>query len=91
MSYAACIIDNWLGEFFLDNMGRPYYIYKGYVVKRLSMIHDEYSWEVDDGIEDEIVALAEKAIVKAGEYLNLSLPLAAEGKKSYNGSWKDVH
>lgn len=91
MSYAACIIDNWLGEFFLDNMGRPYYIYKGYVIKRLSMIHDEYSWEVDDGIEDEIVALAEKAIVKAGEYLNLSLPLAAEGKKSYNGSWKDCH
>ena len=43
------------------------------------------------GIEDEIVALAEKAIVKAGEYLNLSLPLAAEGKKSYNGSWKDCH
>lgn len=52
---------------------------------------DEYSWEVDDGIEDEIIALAEKAIVKAGEYLKLSLPLAAEGKKSYQGSWKNVH
>lgn len=52
---------------------------------------DEYSWEVEDGIEDNVVKLAEKAIVKAGEYLKLSLPLAAEGKKSYQGSWKDVH
>lgn len=52
---------------------------------------DEYSWEVDDGVEDEIIELAEKAIIKAGEYLKLSLPLDAEGKKSYQGSWKDVH
>lgn len=91
MSYAACFMDAWLGELYLDELGRPYYKYKDFIVKRLSMVHDEYSWEVEDGIEEEIVALAEKAIVKAGEYLKLSLPLAAEGKKSYEGSWKDVH
>lgn len=91
MSYAACFMDAWLGELHLDELGRPYYSYKGYTVKRLSEIHDEYSWEVDDGIEDEIMELAEKAIVKAGEYLKLALPLGAEAKKSYEGSWKDVH
>lgn len=52
---------------------------------------DEYSWEIENGIEHEIIELAEKAIVKAGEYLKLALPLAAEGKMSYEGSWKDVH
>ena len=32
-----------------------------------------------------------RAIVKAGELLKLSLPLAGEGKMSYEGSWRDVH
>lgn len=39
MSYAACFMDAWLGELYLDDLGRPYYEYKGYVVKRLSMVH----------------------------------------------------
>ena len=91
MSYAACFMDNWLGEMLLDDLGRPYYMYEEKVVKRLSMVHDEYSWEIEDGIQEEVVKLAENAIVKAGEYLKLSLPLAAEGKMSFNGSWKDVH
>ena len=52
---------------------------------------DEYSWEVEDGAQDVIREMAEKAIVKAGELLKLSIPLAAEGKTAYNGTWKDVH
>ena len=91
MSYAACLMDNWLGELHLDELGRPYYDYQGYIVKRISMIHDEYSWEVQEGAEDAIMQLSEKAIVKAGELLKLSLPLAAEGKKAFEGSWKMVH
>lgn len=91
MSYASCLMDTWLGEMYIDELGRPYYLYKDKKVFRISHIHDEYSWEVEDGIEEEIRAMAEKAIVKAGEILKLSIPLAAEGKKSYNGSWKDVH
>ncbi len=39
MSIAACLMDNWLGELHLDGLGRPYYLYKGKVVKRLSMVH----------------------------------------------------
>ena len=91
MSYASCIMDNVLGELYIDSLGRPYYKYKGKVVKRVSHFHDEYSWEVEDGIEDTILSLTENAIIKAGEILNLSIPLAAKGKMAYNGTWCDVH
>lgn len=39
MSYAACFMDNWLGDMHIDELGRPYYLYKGKVVKRISMVH----------------------------------------------------
>ena len=39
MSYAACFMDNWLGELHLDERGRPYYLYCGKIVKRISMVH----------------------------------------------------
>lgn len=91
MSYAACLMDSWLGEMHIDDLGRPYYLVGGKRVKRVSMIHDEYSWECEDGVEDHICKLGVKAIEKAGILLKLSLPLAGEGKKAYNGSWKDVH
>lgn len=42
-------------------------------------------------MQEEVSALSVKAIIKAGELLKLSLPLGAEGKMAYNGSWKDVH
>lgn len=32
-----------------------------------------------------------KAIVKAAEILKYSLPLGAEGKMAFEGSWKMVH
>ncbi len=91
MSYAACFMDNWLGELYLDELGRPYYLYKGKVTKRISMQHDEYSWETEDGINDDIRDMGARAIVAAGEALKLSLPLQGEGKMSFEGSWRDVH
>ena len=91
MSYAACFMDSWLGEMYIDDMGRPYYLHKGKVVKRISMVHDEYSWEVEDGIQDEISQMSVKAIVKSGEFLKLALPLNGEGKVSFEGSWLHVH
>lgn len=91
MSYAACLMDTWLGDMQLDDLGRPYYLVDGKKVRRVSMVHDEYSWECEDGTEELIRTISVKAIEKAGELLKLSLPLAGEGKKAYNGSWKDVH
>lgn len=91
MSLAACLMDNYLGEMYLDDLGRPYYRYKGKMVMRISLIHDEYSWLVEDGIQEEIRQLSVDCIVKAGEYMKLPLPLDGEGKASFQGSWRDVH
>lgn len=91
MSYAACLMDNSLGDFLLDELGRPYYLYKGKVVKRVSFFHDEINFEVEDGIQEDIRVISVNGIVKAGEYLKLALPLGAEGKMSFEGSWRDVH
>jgi hypothetical protein len=46
---------------------------------------------VEDGVQDEIKEMTVKGIIKAGEILKLSIPLAGEGKMAYNGSWKNVH
>ena len=91
MSYAACLMDNWLGDLEIDELGRPYYLYKGKIVKRVSMFHDEYNWEIEDGPQEEIRVMSVKAMVKAGEILKLSLPLNGEAKMEYNGSWMAVH
>lgn len=91
MSYAACLMDVWLGEMYIDEIGRPYYILDGKKVKRISMVHDEFSWEVEDGVQERIQEMTVKSIIKAGEILKLALPLNGEGKIAYEGSWKDVH
>lgn len=91
MSYAACLMDSWLGDLFLDELGRPYYNYQGFIVRRISMVHDEYSWEVEDGAHEAIRHLSVRAIIRAGEILKLALPLNGEGKMSFEGSWRDVH
>lgn len=89
MSYAACLMDSYLGDMLLDDLGRPYYEINGKKVRRISMVHDEYSWECEAGSEETVRQLSVKAIVRAGEILKLALPLAAEGKIGLN--WEDVH
>jgi len=91
MSLAACMMDARLGDLHLDELGRPYYLYKGKIVYRISLIHDEYSWIAQDGIEEEIRTMSIECIIKAGEYMKLPLPLDGEGKSSFEGSWRDVH
>lgn len=91
MSIAACMMDARLGELEIDERGRPYYTYKGKKVFRISLVHDEYSWLVEDGIHEEIRQMSVDCIIKAGEYLKLPLPLDGEGKASFQGSWRDVH
>lgn len=89
MSIAACIMDAKLGEFYLDELGRPYYLWKGRKVKRTNLTHDEYSWIVEDGIEEDIRQISVKAIIEAGEFMKLPIPLDGEGK--IGRSWKEVH
>jgi len=89
MSIAACIMDSKLGDFHLDTLGRPYYLYNGKIVKRTNLTHDEYSWIVEEGIEDTIRQFSVNAIIEAGKFMKLPLELDGEGKIGM--SWMEVH
>lgn len=91
MDIACCIMDAKLGDMELDDLGRPYYTYKGKTLWRSNCTHDEYSWMVEDGIEEEIRQMTVDSIIEAGEFLKLPIELGAEGKMAYEGSWKNVH
>lgn len=39
MDYAGCFMDKWLGKVYWDEHRRPYYLYKGCVVRRIGYFH----------------------------------------------------
>lgn len=89
MQYTACLMDSWMGWMQLDDLGRPYYSYKGRIAKRVGAQHDEQSWEAHPEIAEEIGQLVVKGIRQAGIALKLNVALDGEGKVGL--SWKDVH
>lgn len=89
MDYAGCFMDRWLGEMYWDDLRRPYYIYKGCVVRRIGYFHDELEYECEEAVAEEVARMIEQAITKAGEYLKLKVPLVGEGK--VGKSWKETH
>lgn len=89
MDYASCFMDAWLGGLYFDEKRRPYYLYKGFVVRRIGYFHDELEYECQEEIAEEVSRMIEKAITKAGEFLKIKVPLAGEGK--VGKSWKEVH
>lgn len=88
MDYACCFLDLWLGGLKWKDR-KPYYLYKGKVVRRIGYFHDEVEFECDADVADDVARLIEKAIIKAGEHLKLKVPLAGEGKVGLN--WAEVH
>lgn len=88
MDYAGCFMDMWLGGLKWKDR-KPYYLYKGHIVRRVAYMHDEYEFECDEAIAEDVARMIEKAIEKAGQFLKLKVPLAGEGKTGK--SWKDVH
>lgn len=88
MDYAGCFMDLWLGGLKWKDR-KPYYIYKGYIVRRVAYQHDEYEFEAEEPIAQEIARMIEKSIEKAGQHLKLKVPLAGEGQVGKN--WKEVH
>lgn len=88
MDYACCFLDSWLGGIKWKDR-KPYYLYKGYVVRRIGYMHDEVEFECDEAVADEIAVMIERSIAKAGEYLKLKIELAGEGKVGKN--WCEVH
>lgn len=88
MDYACCFLDLWLGGIKWKDR-KPYYLYKGHIVRRIGYFHDEVEFECDEAVAEEVAKMIENAIAKAGEYLKLKVPLAGEGKVGLN--WKQTH
>ena len=60
-----------------------------YCCSQLAFIHDELQYECDPTQSNELKNHLEQAAVLAGEYYNLRIPIAAEGKCGAN--WAEVH
>jgi hypothetical protein len=89
MDYALCLFDMKMGNLCLDEKGRPYYRYKGKVVKRVGYWHDEAEVELPVQLAEEVAKIMEWCMVEAGKRLNLNVPLAGEAK--IGRTWCDVH
>ncbi len=90
MDYAGCFMDSWLGKIYWDEMWRPYYLYKGKIVRRIGYFHDEYEYECEgEETAHEVGKMIEKAIEKAGQYLKLKVELKGEAKCGKN--WSETH
>jgi hypothetical protein len=89
MDLACCFMDAKLGEMFIDELGRPYYLYKGKQVRRVVYYHDEYSFECAPEVAEEVKKMAENSIAEAGRFFKLNVELAGEGK--VGKSWQAVH
>jgi len=89
VDYAVCLFDMKMGNLYLDEKGRPYYKYKGKVVKRVGYFHDEFEGETEPDIAEEIAKLMEWSMEEAGRRLKLNIPLIGEAKVGKN--WRDVH
>lgn len=86
---AVCLFDVKMGGLTIDERGRPLYLYKGKVVKRVVYSHDELQFEVDEKIAEEIARIAEWCMEEAGRILRLNIPL--EGESKIGNNWSEVH
>lgn len=89
MDLAGCIMDEWLGGITRDEKGLPCYYYKGKKAVRILYMHDEYLWECDPEIADDILSMGIESITEAGRRLELKVELSADG--SVGNTWADVH
>lgn len=89
ITYALCMLDNHLGWMELDKLGRPFYTFKGHVVKRLAAFHDQGDFESEPEVSEEVGSLLIKCIKKAGEILNIQVELDGEYKVGDNAA--EIH
>ena len=59
------------------------------LAKQLAFVHDELQYECTPAMADHVKFCLELNAVMAGEYYNLRIPIAAEGK--IGSTWADVH
>ena len=56
---------------------------------QLAFVHDELQYEAEEKDVKDLMFNLEHSAVRAGEYYNLRLPIAAESKSGVN--WAEVH
>lgn len=80
MQYALCFLHKWL-----QDRGWIY----GDDYRFVANIHDEYQTLVHKDKVDEYIALADKSIEYAGQYLNIQCPHIGESDVGHN--WAETH
>lgn len=61
----------------------------GVQVKAVCFYHDEYTFECDENIAEEVKRISEEAIAWAGRFYNIACPHLGQGKIGKN--WYEVH
>jgi len=89
ITYAACLLDNKLGWMQIDDLGRPYYTYKGFKVQRLAAFHDQIDMQTEPEVAEEVGKSIVDAIKKAGTLLGIKVPLDGEYKVGDNAA--EIH
>ena len=89
MSYAFCMLDNKLGWMQIDELGRPFYEYKGYRVARLAAFHDQGDYEAEPEVAEEVGRMLVDLIKKAGTMLGMQVVLDGEYKVGDNAA--EIH
>jgi len=86
---ALVFFDSAMGGIKLDDKFRPYYKYKGCIVKRTLYQHDEGQFECSPEITEEVGKVFVECIRKAGDYLKMKVALDGEYKIDVN--WMGTH
>jgi len=91
MDFSAAWMDRQLGGIILDSTVEQ--CYTGYRVgqfyaRRVLMMHDEYVYECDPEIAEQILEIGCESIKRAGEYFKMKVPLLSEGKVGQ--TWADL-
>lgn len=89
ITYAACLMDNYLGWMKLDDKNRPYYEFNGKIVRRLAAFHDQIDFECDPEVADEVGQKIVDCIIKAGKMLSMKVELNGEYKIGANAA--EIH
>ncbi len=89
VDYSVCLFDMKMGEMFIDSLGRPYYLYKDKIVRRVLYVHDEYGVEANSTISSEVAQIMEKTMSAAGTFFKMNIELKGEAKIGKN--WMETH
>ena len=69
--------------------GLPHYIVNGHTARRVIYYHDEFMWECDTEIAEDILQCGIDSIKEAAIIMGIRVPIGADGKIGMN--WKEIH